>query len=1176
MLKYIFAAIFVVLAWAAVLVFHDVLPLWPAILVTVLILLGLAAYVLWKKLDSKKTASAIEKGLKDDAERQNEGIRPDLQVEIAAMQAEFNRAVGALKSSKLGANGRDALGLLPWYVMIGPSASGKTTAIRSSGLKLPYAKGGKVRGVGGTRNCDWWMTNEAILLDTAGRWSTEEDDRDEWLAFLSLLKQTRPKKPINGILLAVPVTDLQKTEEEIGELARTLRERVDEVVAHLETIVPVYVIVTKCDLVAGFVETFGELKDRERGQIWGFTLPLIKEHHDHVETFAQHFDELGDVLERNALIRMGEERRLEARDKIYAFPQQFDSLRQGLIDLVANLFDASVYHEAPIMRGVFFSSGTQEGRPIDRIMDKMANAFGVKARHAVQPPTKPKSYFVRDVFQRVIFPDKDVAVRKARVLKRERYLRWAVAAGALGISAALLVLPVSSYLANKQFVDEAALYVDRLIHAREEKSTGGPLSGRIMETTEATAARLAKFAEKGPDVALQFSALYPGDRLMIPLHLAVERLVVRPLLDFDIDRMVAFTRGQGETDATGAMGSLVLHLLLTQPKSADEPSPDGDGWNSKWVGVAAQKAGDRWSAMAGDGASNHARNALEDAIRFYALDIDTSSELIERRPKVVSVVRRALIGSNDGDPLTDLLRDPNMPRDVRLADIVGGAVTVFENGGERKSGPSVPGAFTPQGWEVAKHRIQRLAASRAHDENSWVLGASRKDDTIDVSALKSAYFRRYIDVWKAFLLTLSVKEPNSIQEVRHLLKAFGSDKPLDAIWRNASRNLVWKEESPLDDALGMLGNTALGKKLADKKKKIPGKALDEVNNRLGGPKGTSDEPQSPEDVGREFSTFLSFGLTKPTGLDTYGEILSEIASAVGESGSPDTRAFATAVRDQRKKLTNLIAHYNDNNWEGPLLEKILMPPLRGAEVAVSGATGDSANRKWCDSIVVVYDQLLAGKYPFTGSKNTRDARVADVDKFFQPKTGTLWQYYNDTLAADFEHPAGTSVFHVREQPSVPYRSNLPAFLKRAQELTDLLYGKEGGKIGVNVSIRIRASAPYTRIVFEMGGKKVSYINSKERWEDLTWPARGALFHFYQKSGEGELGYTDGEWALFRFLENGKFATSSEGEDYVAGTWTPPLGDGVIHADVKPAALLRAFHGLEFPRSIVAGGGSCSK
>ena len=128
--------------------------------------------------------------------------RPDLQAEIAAMEAEFQKGVAALKSSKLGRSGRDALGLLPWYVMIGPSASGKTTAIRSSGLKMPAGKAGKVRGVGGTRNCDWWMTNEAILLDTAGRWSTDDDDRDEWLAFLDLLKKTRPKKPINGILLA--------------------------------------------------------------------------------------------------------------------------------------------------------------------------------------------------------------------------------------------------------------------------------------------------------------------------------------------------------------------------------------------------------------------------------------------------------------------------------------------------------------------------------------------------------------------------------------------------------------------------------------------------------------------------------------------------------------------------------------------------------------------------------------------------------------------------------------------------------------------------------------------------------------------------------------------------------------------------------------------------------------
>jgi len=1171
-LKYIFAGIFVALSWAAVLVFKDVLPMWPAILVTALIVLGLGAYLLFKALASRKAAMAIENGLRDEASRQNAGMRPDLQVEIEAMQAEFNKAVSSLKSSKLGASGRDALGLLPWYVMIGPSASGKTTAIRSSGLKLPYAaKGGKVRGVGGTRNCDWWMTNEAILLDTAGRWSTEEDDREEWFAFLDLLKKTRPKKPINGIMLAVPVTDLQKSEEEIGDLARMLRERIDEVIGRLETIVPVYVIITKCDLISGFVETFGDLKDRERGQIWGFSLPIINEHADHVDAFATHFDELGEVLERNAVLRMGEERRLEARDKIYAFPQQFDSLRQGLIDLVANLFDKSVYQDAPIMRGVFFSSGTQEGRPVDRIMDKMASAFGIRPRNAVAPATKPKSYFVRDVFMKVIFPDKDVAVRSKRLLRRDQTIRWAIAGGALVISATLLILPVSSYLANRDFLTDAATYVGQLAQAREAHSTGGPLSARLLEPTEAMGTRLSKFALNGPDVSLQFVGLYPGERLMEPLHTAVERLVVRPVLDFDVDRMLAFTHGKGDVDASGATGSLMLHLLLTQAKAADEPAPENDDWRDKWIDIAVDKAGDRWSAMAGEAANNHARHALEEAFRFYLLDIESTQDLIERKTPAVSRVRTALLGANEGDPLADLLRDPNMPRDVRLVDIVGGAVTVFSNVTDRRNSPSVLGAFTPAGWKVAKGRIARLSKANEPDENSWVLGAARSRNNVDVAALQAGYFRRYVDAWKNFLLTLSVREPAGIDDARRLLKTLITEKPLEAIWRNASKHLVFKDESLLDAAMELGGKNAKLKKLADAKKKIPGQQDDDGEDRS----RRNQEPTSPEDVGREFSRFLSFaGPNKPTGLETYGRILSEVAGVVGDSGTPDPVAFANTLRTQRVILSQTIGEYNENGWEPQFLEKILMPPLRGSETAVTGTTNDSASRKWCDSLVVVYDQLLAGKFPFSNSK--RDARVSDIDKFFQPKTGTLWQYYAETLQNDFDHPAGTSVFNQKETARVKYKPALQQFLKRAQELTDLLYSKEPGKLGVNVSIRIRASAPFTKIVFEMGGKKATYFNSKERWEELQWPARGALFHFYQKAGEGEVGYTDGEWALFHFLENGKFTTASDGEDYVAGTWTPPLNEGVIRADVKPAALLRAFRGLEIPRSIVVGAGGCGR
>jgi type VI protein secretion system component VasK len=697
------------------------------------------------------------------------------------------------------------------------------------------------------------------------------------------------------------------------------------------------------------------------------------------------------------------------------------------------------------------------------------------------------------------------------------------------------------------------------------------------------ATRLTRFATKGPDVGLQFAGLYPGARLMAPLHTAVERLVVRPILDFDADRMIAFSRGQGDVDASGATSGLMLQLLLTQAKAADEPAPESDGWRDKWINVAATKASDRWAAMAGDAASSRARHAVESIVLFFALDVDASADLIERKTNVVSRVRTALLGANEGDPLADLLRDPNMPRDIRLIDIVGGAITVFQERPGRHAGPFVPGAFTPAGWQIAKGRIERLTASHQHDESSWVLGASsRKTDGVDAATLQAAYFRRYVDAWKAFLLSLSVKEPTNIEEVRRLLKAFVMDKPLEAIWRNASKDLVFKDESPMARLIAA-GKSGLAKRAGDIKKRLGDDAStedspagDRGEDRGNARQRASEEPTTPEDVGLEFASFLKFGLTKPTGLETYGKFLTELSGAVGEHGTPEAKTFQATAKTLRVSLSNLIADYNENGWEGPLLEKVLMPPLRGAEVAVVGATGGSTNRKWCDNIVVVYDQLLAGRYPFTTAKNARDAHVADVDKFFQPKTGTLWQYFGESLQADFDHPAGTTVFREKDQPSVNYKSNLAIFLKRAQELTDLLYARDPAKMGVTVSIRIRPSAPYTKIVFEMGGRKVTYFNTKERWEDLSWPARGALFRFYQKSGEGELGYTDGEWALFHFLENGKFTTSADGEDYLAGTWVPPLAEGSIRADVRPAALLRAFRGLDLPRAIVTGSSGCGR
>jgi type VI secretion system protein ImpL len=104
---------------------------------------------------------------------------------------------------------------LPWYVMIGAPGSGKTTALVNSGLRFPLEQHmGRqpLQGVGGTRNCEWWLTHEAVLLDTAGRFTTQDSDasadKAAWAEFLALLKKHRPRRPLNGVIVAVSAENL--------------------------------------------------------------------------------------------------------------------------------------------------------------------------------------------------------------------------------------------------------------------------------------------------------------------------------------------------------------------------------------------------------------------------------------------------------------------------------------------------------------------------------------------------------------------------------------------------------------------------------------------------------------------------------------------------------------------------------------------------------------------------------------------------------------------------------------------------------------------------------------------------------------------------------------------------------------------------------------------------------
>ena len=133
-----------------------------------------------------------------------------------------------------------------------------------------------MRGVGGTRNCDWWFTDEAVLLDTAGRYTTQDSDESAdsagWGEFLSLLTKYRKRRPLNGVIVTLSASDLMThTAQEREANVAAVRRRLDELNRHLKVRLPVYLLVTKCDLISGFTEYFDDLGAEGRAQVWGMT-----------------------------------------------------------------------------------------------------------------------------------------------------------------------------------------------------------------------------------------------------------------------------------------------------------------------------------------------------------------------------------------------------------------------------------------------------------------------------------------------------------------------------------------------------------------------------------------------------------------------------------------------------------------------------------------------------------------------------------------------------------------------------------------------------------------------------------------------------------------------------------------------------------------------------------------
>lgn len=1028
------------------------LALWWAVEAIAAIAALVAGAWWWRRRRAAQESAALTQMLTQESERAVSRAVPSKRGEVDALRRRMGDAISTIKGSKLGErSGRAALYELPWYMVIGNPAAGKSSAIVNSGLQFPFAdQGGSiVQGIGGTRNCDWFFTTEGILLDTAGRYAVEEEDRAEWLGFLHLLKRHRPKAPINGIVVAASVQELTQNRPEYGiKLAKQIRARVQELTAELEVFAPVYIVFTKVDLVAGFAEFFDDSDAAERARVWGATLPYDADGAaDPVQRFDEHFDRLYEGLRELSVARMSLYRGEKLGAGVLTFPLEFAAVRPALRAFVATLFEDNPFQFKPIFRGYYFTSALQEGRAAGTSSERIADRFGLKLMPAIDTPVSSRGgFFLRDLFSKVIFADRALVRQYAsRTRLRLRTLGFAASVVAFGLVLGALSW---SFVSNQRLVSHVQADLTKAQQVQEGRQD---LASRIeaLELLQDRIEQLQRYRENRP-MSLGFG-LYQGDALEDKLRAeyfhGVQQVMLKPVAESLEAYLTEVNRRGAELAPQAAAGP---EKVAAKPEGGAQPYRDAsptdvqDAYNGLKTYLML---GSREHAEPGhlnDQLARFWRNWLENnrgdmprermirsAERMLSFVVAQSARpdfpLVETRLALVDQTRDTLRKVVKGLPARERVYAQIKARAATRFPTMTIARIVGDDGRDLVAGShAIPGTFTREAWEGYVEAAIKDAAGKEQQTSDWVLKTAARDDlSLEGSpeqiqkALTLMYKTEYAAEWKKFLQGVTITDFASFDDAVKQLNRLGDpvNSPIGKVVDTVYRQTSWDNPSLLNDGLAKAQSGIVEWFRETILRQSPAQVTVSVSA------GKAEIPMGP--VGREFSAIANLVVERPDAkegslLKGYLQSLAKLRSrfnqmkTAGDPGPAARQLMTQTLEGSGSELSDALRQVDEQilatipDAARGTIRPLLVRPLMMAFAVIVKPAELELNRTWTAQVYEPFMRSLAEKYPF--AQNARvEAGAGEiaqvfgpegaVSKFVQTSMGPLVVRRGDTLAS---------------------------------------------------------------------------------------------------------------------------------------------------------------------------------
>jgi type VI secretion system protein ImpL len=1042
--------------------------------------------------------AGVRKKAAEDTEVGQERILREALIETARkeLRMRFKGAVRTLKTSSL-YRGRSERWRsdLPWYLLIGPPGGGKTSLLDFSGLEFPLNTTERklTRDTDGTCHCDWYFADHGVLIDTPGRYLTQPDievDNNAWNTLLDLLRRRLRNRPLNGVLVMIPVDMLLNASDTVLEaLARQVRARLQEVHRTLHVDVPVYLVLSKADALSGFEEFFDQLTREESNQVLGASFGKEQGGTD-VTVLRAEFEALLRRLDSQVIMRMHQERNTQRRGRILDFPHQLGQIGEGLCRFVDMAFTGNRYQRAARLRGFYLTSAPY-------LAEERGDLDSGRRSEVLPVIRTGRSRFIHHLLSRVIFPEADLAGLDKRERRRIHWGQRTLYLSALAVLVLTGLLWAGSFSANHERLEHLRGVASQWLQLRSAPH-GQDDSMAALKVLDSSYAATQVFARKADVSFRELGGLYQGNDVNPLLNASYERELEVQLLPKVATLLEAQIRANMK-NRERLLGSLRAYLMLGM----------GDRRDAQWL---ADRLASDWSL-------HYAGNtAVQDGLNRHFERLLKQPFIYPLNDQLVGQARQALRGESLANVVYRMLREQarTLP-DYRLSQRLGpqGALLVGTD-------YVIPGFYTQRAYQQ-HFSVRGMALVSDILRDNWVLGDGPGISSMELRhlmvELEQLYFHDYANVWSEAVGQVALPPVNDAAQAADLLAGLTSaNSPLlqllVEVRENTRFSMIADSAAGAADKLGDQGvnpgklAAAVAGKAADMQKSLPDTAKQSLQRRFEPLHRLLDDHNGP-------------AADLPLALSALDDLQIQLAS-LARASAPEQSAFEMAkarMSGQRDALSHLRQASNRlprpiGVWFNVLAEDTWRLVLNDAYRYL--------NQRYQSELYTFYGKAINQRYPFSAHSSS-DVAISDFREFFKAQ-GVADRFFESYLRPFVNGDPGNYRLRSVDGHSLPISRAYLDQMAAAQVIRQSFFSIDPNEPHVRFTLE-----PYTldpsvsRSEFRFGDRTVEYRHGPILPVSFTWPTDagdGRSSLVLDRTAGRPIGIekSTGPWSVFRLFD----------------------------------------------------------